>query len=73
MFDCIYKIIDVTGDEPVEMKGFVPARSVVIQVAIPKFPAGDFQVPCFNHWTRKPSTDLKTSLNNALREYDVAV
>jgi 2,3,4,5-tetrahydropyridine-2-carboxylate N-succinyltransferase len=54
------------------MKGFVPARSVVIPEAIPKF-AADFQVPCINHWTRKPSTDLKTSLNNALREYDVAV
>jgi 2,3,4,5-tetrahydropyridine-2-carboxylate N-succinyltransferase len=59
MFDCIYKIIDVTGDEPVEMKGFVPARSVVIQEAILKFAAGDFQVPCINHGTRKPSTDLK--------------
>ncbi|MEC5167339.1 2,3,4,5-tetrahydropyridine-2-carboxylate N-succinyltransferase [Flavobacterium sp. PL11] len=69
------KIIDVTGDTPVEMKGFVPARSVVIPGSYTKsFPAGDFQVPCaLIIGTRKPSTDLKTSLNNALREYDVAV
>jgi 2,3,4,5-tetrahydropyridine-2,6-dicarboxylate N-succinyltransferase len=69
------KIIDVTGDEPVEMKGFVPARSVVIPGSYTKkFAAGDFQVPCaLIIGTRKPSTDLKTSLNNALREYDVAV
>jgi 2,3,4,5-tetrahydropyridine-2-carboxylate N-succinyltransferase len=74
MFDCIYKIIDVTGETPVEMKGFVPARSVVIPGSYTKkFPAGDFQVPCAIIGTRKPSTDLKTSLNNALREYDVAV
>jgi 2,3,4,5-tetrahydropyridine-2-carboxylate N-succinyltransferase len=71
MFDCIYKIIDVTGDT-CEMKGFVPARSVVIPGSYTKkFPAGDFQVPCaIIIGTRKPSTDLKTSLNNALREYD---
>jgi 2,3,4,5-tetrahydropyridine-2-carboxylate N-succinyltransferase len=69
------KIIDVTGDTPVEMKGFVPARSVVIPGSYTKsFPAGDFQVPCaLIIGKRKPSTDLKTSLNNALREYDVAV
>ena len=69
------KIIDVTGDEPVEMKGFVPARSVVIPGSYTKkFAAGEFQVPCaLIIGTRKPSTDLKTSLNNALREYDVAV
>jgi 2,3,4,5-tetrahydropyridine-2-carboxylate N-succinyltransferase len=69
------KIIDVTGGTPVEMKGFVPARSVVIPGSYTKsFPAGDFQVPCaLIIGTRKPSTDLKTSLNNALREYDVAV
>jgi 2,3,4,5-tetrahydropyridine-2-carboxylate N-succinyltransferase len=68
------KIIDVTGETPVEMKGFVP-RSVVIPGSYTKkFPAGDFQVPCaIIIGTRKPSTDLKTSLNNALREYDVAV
>ncbi len=69
------KIIDVTGETPVEMKGYVPARSVVIPGSYTKsFPAGDFQVPCaLIIGTRKPSTDLKTSLNNALREYDVAV
>ena len=69
------KIIDVTGASPVEMKGYVPARSVVIPGSYTKsFPAGDFQVPCaLIIGTRKQSTDLKTSLNNALREYDVAV
>lgn len=69
------KIIDVTGDTPIERKGFVPARSVVIPGSYTKsFAAGDFQVPCaLIIGTRKPSTDLKTSLNNALREYDVAV
>ena len=69
------KIIDVTGDEPIEYKGFVPARSVVIPGSYTKkFAAGEFQVPCaLIIGTRKPSTDLKTSLNDALREYDVAV
>ena len=69
------KIIDVTGTEPKEYKGFVPSRSVVIPGSYTKkFPAGDFQVPCaIIIGTRKESTDLKTSLNNALREYDVAV
>ena len=69
------KIIDVTGIEPIEYKGFVPARSVVIPGSYTKkFAAGDFQVPCaLIIGTRKPSTDLKTSLNEALREYDVAV
>jgi 2,3,4,5-tetrahydropyridine-2-carboxylate N-succinyltransferase len=69
------KIIDVTGDEPIEYKGFVPARSVVIPGSYTKkFAAGDFQVPCaLIIGKRKPSTDLKTSLNDALREYDVAV
>jgi 2,3,4,5-tetrahydropyridine-2-carboxylate N-succinyltransferase len=69
------KIIDVTGETPIERKGFVPARSVVIPGSYTKkFAAGDFQVPCaLIIGTRKPSTDLKTSLNNALREYDVAV
>lgn len=69
------KIIDVTGDEPVEMKGVVPARSVVIPGSYTKkFAAGEYQVPCaLIIGKRKPSTDLKTSLNNALREYDVAV
>ncbi len=69
------KIIDVTGDQPVEMKGIVPARSVVIPGSYTKkFAAGEYQVPCaLIIGKRKESTDLKTSLNNALREYDVAV
>jgi 2,3,4,5-tetrahydropyridine-2-carboxylate N-succinyltransferase len=69
------KIIDVTGNSPIEHKGFVPARSVVIPGSYTKkFPAGDFQVPCaIIIGTRKESTDLKTSLNDALREHDVAV
>jgi len=69
------RIIDVTGKDPVEIKGVVPARSVVIPGSYTKsFPAGDFQVACaLIIGTRKPSTDLKTSLNDALREYNVAV
>jgi len=69
------KIIDVTGNEPVEMKGIVPARSVVIPGSYTKkFKAGEFQVPCaLIIGKRKESTDKKTSLNDALREYDVAV
>lgn len=69
------KIIDVTGSEPVEYKGYVPARSVVIPGSYTKqFEAGSYQVPCaLIIGKRKPSTDLKTSLNDALREYDVAV
>lgn len=69
------KIIDVTGDEPVEMKGRVPARSVVIPGSYTKkFPAGEYQVPCaLIIGKRKASTDLKTSLNDALREHNVAV
>jgi 2,3,4,5-tetrahydropyridine-2-carboxylate N-succinyltransferase len=69
------KIIDVTGSSPVEHKGFVPPRSVVIPGSYTKeFAAGSFQVPCaLIIGKRKESTDLKTSLNNALREYDVAV
>lgn len=69
------RIIDVTSNEPKEYKGFVPERSVVIPGSYTKkFPAGDFQVPCaLIIGQRKPSTDLKTSLNNALRDYDVAV
>ncbi|MGL4584887.1 MAG: 2,3,4,5-tetrahydropyridine-2,6-dicarboxylate N-succinyltransferase [Flavobacterium sp.] len=69
------KIIDVTGDTPVEIKGYVPERSVVIPGSYTKqFPAGEFQVPCaLIIGQRKPSTDLKTSLNDALREYNVAV
>ncbi len=69
------KIIDVTGPKPVETKGVVPARSVVIPGSYTKkFAAGEYQVPCaLIIGKRKPSTDLKTSLNDALREYDVAV
>ncbi len=69
------KIIDVTGKEPKEYKGIVPARSVVIPGSYnKKFSAGDFQVPCaLIIGQRKESTDLKTSLNTVLREYDVAV
>ena len=69
------KIIDVTGDAPVEMKGIVPARSVVIPGSYTKkFPAGEFNVPCaLIIGKRKESTNKKTSLNDALREYDVAV
>ncbi|SFR50575.1 2,3,4,5-tetrahydropyridine-2-carboxylate N-succinyltransferase [Robiginitalea myxolifaciens] len=69
------KIIDVSGSEAVEYKGRVPARSVVIPGSYTKeFAAGSFQVPCaLIIGKRKESTDKKTSLNNALREYDVAV
>lgn len=69
------KIIDVTQPEPVEYKGYVPARSVVIPGSYTKkFPAGDYQVPCaLIIGTRKESTDKKTSLNDALREHSVAV
>ena len=69
------KIIDVSGDTPVEYKGRVPARSVVIPGAYSKtFPAGDYHVNCaLIIGQRKPSTDLKTSLNDALRDFNVAV
>jgi 2,3,4,5-tetrahydropyridine-2-carboxylate N-succinyltransferase len=69
------KIIDVSGSEPVEYKGRVPARSVVIPGTYQKkFPAGDFGVSCaLIIGQRKPSTDLKTSLNDALRDFNVAV
>ena len=69
------KIIDVTGTEPKELRAFVPERSVVIPGSYTKkFPAGEFQVPCaLIIGQRKASTDLKTSLNNALREHNVAV
>ncbi|WP_046757430.1 2,3,4,5-tetrahydropyridine-2,6-dicarboxylate N-succinyltransferase [Kordia jejudonensis] len=69
------KIIDITGDAPVEMKGRVPARSVVIPGSYTKkFPAGEYQVPCaLIIGKRKESTNKKTSLNDALREHDVAV
>ena len=69
------KIIDVSGDEPVTYKGVVPARSVVIPgTYAKKFPAGEYNVPCaLIIGKRKESTDKKTSLNDALREHDVAV
>ncbi|MFK8268104.1 2,3,4,5-tetrahydropyridine-2,6-dicarboxylate N-succinyltransferase [Capnocytophaga cynodegmi] len=69
------KIIDVTGETPVELKGYVPERSVVIPGSYTKkFSAGDFQVPCaLIIGKRKESTDKKTSLNDALREYNVSV
>jgi 2,3,4,5-tetrahydropyridine-2-carboxylate N-succinyltransferase len=69
------KIIDVSGVEPIEYKGRVPARSVVIPGSYnKKFPAGDYQVSCaLIIGQRKASTDLKTSLNEALREFNVAV
>ena len=69
------KIIDVTGNKPVEYKGRVPARSVVIPGSYTKqFPAGEFNVPCaLIIGQRKESTNKKTSLNDALRENDVAV
>ncbi len=69
------KIIDVTNIERTEYKGFVPADSVVIPGSYTKsFPAGDFQVPCaLIIGKRKASTDLKTSLNEALRDNNVAV
>jgi 2,3,4,5-tetrahydropyridine-2-carboxylate N-succinyltransferase len=69
------KIIDVTGSKPIENKGIVPPRSVVIPGSYTKtFSAGDYQVPCaLIIGKRKESTDKKTSLNDALREHDVAV
>ncbi len=69
------KIIDVTNPEPIEYKGYVPHRSVVIPGTIPKkFAAGVYQVPCaLIIGTRKESTDKKTSLNDALRENNVSV
>lgn len=69
------KIIDVSGSEPVEYKGTVPARSVVIPGSYTKdFAAGSYQVPCaLIIGKRKASTDKKTSLNDALREHNVAV
>jgi 2,3,4,5-tetrahydropyridine-2-carboxylate N-succinyltransferase len=69
------KIIDVTGAEPITYKGYVPERSVVIPGSYEKeFPAGKYHVPCaIIIGKRKPSTDLKTSLNDALRDFNVAV
>jgi 2,3,4,5-tetrahydropyridine-2-carboxylate N-succinyltransferase len=69
------KIIDVTGDEPVVYQGEVPPRKVVIPGSYPKeFPAGVYNVPCaLIIGERKASTDLKTSLNEALRDFEVPV
>jgi 2,3,4,5-tetrahydropyridine-2-carboxylate N-succinyltransferase len=69
------KIIDVTGDKPVEYNNYVPERSVVIPGSYAKkFPAGEFNVPCaLIIGKRKESTDKKTSLNDALRENNVSV
>ncbi len=69
------KIIDVTGSEPIQYKGRIPARSVVIPGSYTKqFPAGNYQVPCaLIIGKRKESTNKKVSLNNALRDHSVAV
>jgi len=69
------KIIDVSGPSPQEFKGVVPENSVVIPGSLPKkFAAGTFDVPCaLIIGQRKPSTDLKTSLNDALRNFEVSV
>jgi 2,3,4,5-tetrahydropyridine-2-carboxylate N-succinyltransferase len=69
------KILDVTSKEVIEYKGFVPPRSVVIPGTYPKdFPAGTYQVPCaLIIGRRTASTDLKTSLNDALRNFQVQV
>ena len=69
------KIIDVSGETPKEFKGYIPPRSVVIPGSYAKkFPAGEYQVPCaLIIGTRKPSTDLKTSLNETLREFELSV
>ncbi len=67
-------IIDVTGEEPVEYRGYVPARSVVIPGTYNrKYPAGEYGVPCaLIIGRRKESTDKKVSLNDALRDYDIS-
>lgn len=69
------KIIDVTGDTPIEYKGIVPPRSVVIPGSYAKeFPSGSYNVPCaLIIGKRKESTNKKTSLNDALRDHSVAV
>ena len=68
-------IVDVTGPEPVTLKGRVPARSVVVPGTRPKqFPSGEYQLSCaLIIGRRKESTDERTSLNQALREFDVPV
>ena len=67
-------IIDVTGPEPVEHRGYVPPRSVVLPGTRPKdYPAGRYDLPCaLIVGERSASTDLKTSLNDVLREFDIA-
>jgi 2,3,4,5-tetrahydropyridine-2,6-dicarboxylate N-succinyltransferase len=67
-------IIDVTGDEPVEHRGYVPPRSVVIPGTRTKeYPAGSYDIACaLIVGTRSETTDLKTSLNDALREHGIA-
>ena len=69
------KIIDVSGEESIEYKGIIPSRSVVIPGSLKKdFPAGEYSVPCaLIIGKRKESTDKKTSLNDALRTYNVSV
>jgi 2,3,4,5-tetrahydropyridine-2-carboxylate N-succinyltransferase len=66
-------IIDVTGDEPVEHRGYVPPRAIVVPGTRPKdFPAGTYHLSCaLIIGTRSESTDLKTSLNDALREHGI--
>jgi 2,3,4,5-tetrahydropyridine-2,6-dicarboxylate N-succinyltransferase len=67
-------VIDVTGDEPVEHRGYVPANAVVVPGTRPKeFPAGTYNLSCalIIGW-RSDQTDLKTSLNDVLREYEIA-
>jgi len=69
------RIIDVSATKPIEYKGIVPPRSVVIPGSLSKkFPAGKYQVPAaLIIGTRKESTNKKTSLNDALRDFNVAV
>jgi 2,3,4,5-tetrahydropyridine-2,6-dicarboxylate N-succinyltransferase len=67
-------VIDVTGAEPVEHRGYVPPRSVVLPGTRPKdYPAGRYELPCaLIVGSRSASTDLKTSLNDVLREFEIA-
>ena len=67
-------VIDVTGPEPVEHRGYVPPRSVVLPGTRPKdYPAGRYDLPCaLIVGERSASTDLKTSLNDVLREFEIA-
>jgi len=69
------KIIDVSGSEPITLNGIIPARSVVIPGSYTKqFPAGSYGVGCaLIIGKRKESTDLKTSLNDALRDFNISV